>query len=363
MKQAETEEKLKERIKELTCLFEITKTISQATAVESAVLKKVILSTKNAWRFHEEVIVEILAGDFYLTTSKLPQKTIFLVSDIPLPDKEKGFIKVHYPTKNRDVSVFIDEEQELLNTIAVEVGFYIEKFHTLEKKKALRRTIERIDRLSLLGEMTTGIAHELNNPLANILGYAELIKAGNSDPEIDSDISTIINSVIYSREIVKKLLFFSQEIPQQLKMEEIQPLFIFALSFLKQNFQKKEIKSELIFRNTVETIKVDSVQLTQVLFNLLINAIQASSPKSTIKTIVENNSDFLFIRIEDEGCGISADIKSKIFEPFFTTKSPNEGNGLGLSVVYGIVKNHNGEVLVEDNLPKGTIFTVKLPLS
>lgn len=363
MKSEQTEEKLKERVKELTCLYEISKTISQSNSIEKEVLEKIILIIKNAWRFNDDAIVEIQILDYYFTTSLLPQNTISQSCSINIPDTKPGSIKVHYPIDKYEFDQFLEDEQKLLNMAAVEIGNYIEKYQTLDKKNSLSRTIERIDRLSTLGEMTAGIAHELNNPLGNILGYAELIKLNNTDPEIDSDVTTIIKSAIYTREIVKKLMFFSCEMPHQPKQEEIKSIVTFALSFLKQNFQKKQIKSELIIKNSSLIVKIDAVQITQVLFNLLINAIQASPQKSTVKTIIEDDAENLFITIEDQGHGIPDTIKQKIFEPFFTTKTNTSGLGLGLSVVHGIVKTHNGEIRIKDNKPLGTIFTIQLPLS
>ncbi|WP_431242056.1 histidine kinase dimerization/phospho-acceptor domain-containing protein [Flavobacterium sp. P21] len=94
--------------------------------------------------------------------------------------------------------------------------------------------------MTILSETIAGIAHELNNPLGNILGYAEFVKLANKDPQIDPDITTIINSVIYTREIVKKLMFFSCEMPHQSKAQEINPIINFTFSILKQNIQKKK---------------------------------------------------------------------------------------------------------------------------
>lgn len=363
MKFAPTEEKLKERVKELTCLYEISKTISRSSCIEKQVLKKIISSTKKAWRYGEDAIIEIHVPEYVLSTSKLENESVSQSSIIKIANATIGFIKVHYPKNKYTLNDFLKEEQKLLDTIAFEIGNYLEKFKNIEKKQVLMRTVERIDRLSVLGEMTAGIAHELNTPLGNILGYAELIKSSNNDPEIDSDITTVINSVIYSREIVKKLMFFSCEMPQQLELTEIKPIVTFALSFLKQNFQEKRIKSEVIFKNDNITARIDAVQITQVLFNLIINAIHASPEKSTIKIVIETDSKNLSITIEDQGIGIPDAIKQKIFEPFFTTKPTNDGCGLGLSVVHGIVKNHNGEILVQDNMPTGSVFLIKLPLN
>jgi len=363
MKLQSIEEDLREKIKELTCLYEISKLISKSSSLNNQTLHSVIVCTKNAWRYNTEAVVEIFISDYHLFTSSELKESVFQSSRIYTNKNDFGSIKVHYPSSEYSLNDFNDDEQELLDTIAIEIGNYIEKYKTLEIKANLRRTIERMERLTLLGEMTAGIAHELNTPLGNILGFAELIKAQNTDPEIDSDLSIIINSVIYSREIVKKLMFFSCEIPQKLELQKIKPIVVFALSFLKSNFQKKNIKSELTFSDENLSAKVDSVQITQVLFNLLINAIYASPEKSIIKIIIDHDESNLFLRVEDQGIGVPEAIKEKIFEPFFSTKPVNLGSGLGLSVVHGIIKNHDGEIILKNNIPQGAIFTVKIPLN
>lgn len=358
-----TEDALREKIKELTCLYEISKTISKANSINIQTLHDIIMSVKNAWRYSDDTIVEIHITNYHLSTSEQIVESIFQSSFIQVNKIDCGHIKVHYPLQKYSKNDFDDDEQKLLNTIAIEVGNYIEKYQTLERKAQLRKTIERMERLTLLGEMTAGIAHELNTPLANILGFAELIKEHNTDLEIDSDISIVINSVIYSREIVKKLMFFSCEMPQKLELQQIKPIIAFALSFLKSNFQKKEIKTELTFKDENIIAKVDSVQITQVLFNLLINAIFASQEKSTIKIIVDHDDNNLYLKIEDQGTGIPDTIKEKIFEPFFSTKPVNYGCGLGLSVVHGIIKNHKGEIILQNNFPNGSIFIIRIPLT
>jgi two-component system NtrC family sensor kinase len=357
-----TEDALREKIKELTCLYDISKIISKSNSISIQILYDIIISVKNAWRYCTDNVVELHIKDYHLSTSDQIELTVFQSSAIVVNKTNYGYIKVHYPSQKYNLSDFSEDEQQLLDTIAIEIGNYVDKYQTLERKAALRRTIERMERLSLLGEMTAGIAHELNTPLGNILGFAELIKEQNSNPEINADISIIINSVIYSREIVKKLMFFSCEMPQKLELQELKPIIVFALSFLKSNFQKKAIKHELVFRDDSIKAKVDSVQITQVVFNLLINAIYASPEKSTIKIVVDHDETNLYLKIEDQGTGIPDSIKEKIFEPFFSTKPVNYGSGLGLSVVHGIIKNHNGEIILQNNFPSGSVFTIRIPL-
>jgi two-component system NtrC family sensor kinase len=356
------EEKLKERIKELLCLYQISKIISKSNNVDQIVLEEIIFSVAKAWRFCEDSIVEIQIKDYVLTTALIPMNNVSQHSDIIVSKNVSGFIKVYYPQPKYNLSHFLKEEQELLDTVSFEIGNYIEKHQSLEKKATLRKTLERKDRLSILGEMTAGIAHELNTPLANILGFAELIKTETKDQIIIDDITKIINSAIYSREIVKKLMFFSCGVPQQLQLLKIKPIVIDALSFLKPNFQKKGIQYQLDFQDENMIAKVDSIQLTQVLFNLLINAIYVAPKESIIYIEVNSDKENMILKIADNGPGIPHEIKQKLFDPFFTTKPVGESCGLGLSVVHGIVKNHNGEIEVIDNTPTGTIFLIKLPL-
>lgn len=362
MLEISTEEKLKERIKELSCLYDISKTTSTNTTCSESVLKEICEIVKIAWRFSNDSIVELKYNDFYFVTSTLPKGTIFQTSPIFIFEKEAGFVKVHYPSDS-DAFFLEEEEQQLLDKVALEIGNYIEKNHVREREKQLQRSVERIDRLSILGEITAGIAHELNTPLGNILGFAELINEQNIDRQVTQDVSKIINAAIYSREIVKKLMFFSCEMPQNMEIVSIKPIVVEALSLLGPNFKKAQVSYELIFDNPELKAQIDNIQLTQVLFNILINSIYVAPENSSITVKVTDDASNFYIEIADEGSGIPEEIKSRIFEPFFTTKPIGEGSGLGLSVVHGIVKSHRGDITALDNHPKGTIFQVRLPLN
>jgi len=361
MLEISTEEKLKERIKELTCLYDISKMISKNEPCSESILKEICEIVKVAWRFSSESIVELKLNDFYFTTSDLPQEAMFQISQIDLFEKESGFIKVLYPADEN--FYFLDEEQKLLDKVALEISAYVEKNINKEKEKQFQRSVERVDRLSILGEITAGIAHELNTPLGNILGFAELIKEQNIDKQVAQDISKIINASIYSREIVKKLMFFSCEMPQNMEVVLIKPIVVEALSLLGPNFKKAQISYKLIFDNPDLKAQIDTIQLTQILFNILLNSIYVAPKNSVITVEVYSEANDFFIEITDEGTGIPEEIKSKIFEPFFTTKPIGEGSGLGLSVVHGIIKSHKGDIIAIDNQPKGTIFQVRLPLN
>ena len=357
-----TKEKLKERIKELECLYEISTIVNQSYDEVSSVFDAVILSLKKAWRFPYNVIVELKIEDQLFLTDELPEETVFQYAKIITYKQELGYIKVHYPSPEFKQESFLQEELILLFTITHEINAFYEKHLSREREALLKQNAARVDRLSILAEITAGIAHELNTPLGNILGYAELILQNKLDDQTKQDLIKITNSAIYSREIVKKLMFFSCEMPYNKEILEIKPIIKQVLSFLEPKFNKQGVKHQLDFENSKLKAQIDNVQFTQVLFNILLNSLYVSPKDSVIKIAVTNDETNFFIEIADEGTGISNELKAIVFDPFYTSKPLGEGTGLGLSVVHGIIKSHKGDIKISDNKPNGAIFTITLPL-
>ncbi|HSI69097.1 MAG TPA: ATP-binding protein [Gillisia sp.] len=358
-----TEEKLQERIKELTCLYDISLCLSAHKDSFEDTLTQIGEIVKQAWRFSEAAIVEIKLSHYYQITSELPENTIFQISSILSAGNDVGYIKVHYPAGKFSEKHFMEEEQKLLDKVCFELGSFYEKELNKEKEELLRRSAQRVDRLAILGEITAGIAHELNTPLGNILGFAELIANRTRDEQIKTDVSRIIKSAIFSREVVKKLMFFACEMPQNMDLIKIGPVVSQVLSLLGPNFKKAGINHSFHIQDKDLTARLDSIQLSQVLFNILINALYVSPKGSTIDVNIPVNDTHFFIEVSDEGPGIPEELKSKIFEPFFTTKPLGEGSGLGLSVVHGIIKSHKGDIKAIDRKSGGTTFQIKLPLT
>lgn len=357
-----TKQDLKERIKELTCLYDISSVLGKNSEQIGDILENIGHIVKAAWKFSDIAVVEINLGDLHFQTSEVPTSSVFQRSYLIINEKTEGHIKVHYPAPHFNAEHFLIEEQKLLDQVAMEISGFYENLQQKEQQERLKRTIERNDRLNILGEITAGIAHELNTPLGNILGFAELIEDRTNNGQIKKDAAKIIKAAIYSREVVKKLMFFACEMPQNRKMSLIAPIVSQALTLLQQNFKKAGVQYSLENRAPKLKAQVDPIQLTQVLFNLLINALNASPKNSTINVVVDEKEQELSIMISDEGIGIKEELLTKIFEPFFTTRPVGEGSGLGLSVVHGIVKSHKGKIMVSKNHPKGTIFEVLLPI-
>lgn len=358
-----TEDKLKERIKELNCLYEVSSIIANCDYNNiSHCLKEIAICLKNSLLYNNQAYIEIKTKDFIVTSDSLPKKIVSISSPIYVFNKEEGVLKAGYDNKLFEESDFLIEEKPLLTKVGIEIGNLLERKKNKENEALMERKVQRVDRISILGEISAGIAHELNTPLANILGFAELLKSRfKADTKVVDDIDKIINSAIFSREVVKKLMFFACEMPQQMAVVNINEVITDAMTLLNPTFKKHSINWTLKFSNPAIKFKADSIQITQVIFNLVLNAIYFSQPEGKIHVDVSYNKKGLSICIYDEGSGIKSSISEKIFNPFYTTKPVGDGAGLGLSVVHGIIKSHKGTISHKPNNPKGTIFMVNLP--
>ncbi|WP_375323391.1 sensor histidine kinase [Flagellimonas sp. GZD32] len=359
------EQKLKERIKELTCLYEVTSLIVHCDYddVETA-LKGIVQCLEIAWQFDEETYVSLQVGPYDIQTEEKGEKYVFMESPITIFNKREGRIKVGYPSPKYTLEDFLLEEQQLLDNVCLEVGNLLERKEIKDNEARIRRQVEQADRLRILGEITAGIAHELNTPLANILGFTELLKERvEDDLQASKDLDKIITNTIFSREVVKKLMFFACEIPQEKELLDIVPVLENAIALMRTTLAKENITCSFATSADEIFLRIDKVQLTQVVFNLIVNAIYFSPPKSTISVDVKDEKSKVIITISDEGSGISEEEDEHIFEPFFTTKPIGEGSGLGLSVVHGIIQSHQGKIIHRPNTPTGTIFTMEFPKS
>ncbi len=356
------EDRLKERVKELTCLYSISSVLRKHSNNIQETLKEVCEITKNAWRHPKATIVELQYTDFQINTGPIPNKHVFQESKLSDHQENSGKIRVYYDAENYDKTDFLEEEQQLLNQIAIEISDFFQRESIKEREELIRRKAEHNDRLAILGEITAGIAHELNTPLGNILGFAELIQENNKDEQTKNDLDKIIKASIYSREIVKKLMFFACEMPHQKQPQQIKPIIEQALSLLGPNLKKAGVTCSFEIDEDNLVFPLDMIQFTQIIFNLVINAIYVSPPKSKIQISVSHSKNHILMEIKDQGPGVPKALRKKVFHPFYSTKPLGEGSGLGLSVVHGIVKAHQGEIKIKENIPNGSNFKILLPL-
>ncbi len=356
-----TEEKLQERIKELTCLYNISNALLGGGSVADAFLN-VTLIMKKAWRFPDDAVAEIRLDDIHVFSNPIPFESVFQEERLAIFDRDRGYVRVHYSGRRYTGDHFLEDERLLLRKVADELTVFYEKLVNEKKIEVLQKKAEQAHRLSVLGEITAGIAHELNTPLGNILGYAELLSQNAPDDAIREDASKVLRAAVYAREIVKKLMFFACDMPQNIRPTRIKPIIEQALALVEPNFRRSGLEHRFICDEPEISAQVDPLQLTQVLFNLLVNAIQFSPSGTTVTVKVFATMEDLFIEVADQGIGIPDQVRARIFDPFFTTRPVGEGSGLGLSVVHGIVKSHRGDISAFPNVPGGTVFRVRLPL-
>lgn len=358
--------KLKERVKELKCLYDLSKIALQAGNDVNIILNKTLDILPHAMQFPGLAEVSITAGKMNYATMGFGKCKKHISSHIGIGKKTNGILKVGYreaKKKTNSRGVFLVEEKNLIKIVARELSMFIKRASAEENNKKLEMQLQHSERLAFVGELSAGIAHEMNEPLGKILGFAQLIKKnGALSEQQDSDIDRIIKASLYTREIIKKLMIFSRQMPRQISPVSLNAIVSNILYFIDVRFQSRGIKMVEKLDPLLPTIQADSVQISQVLVNLITNAIHALSKGGKITVATKHKNGHVSLMVSDTGSGMSNEVKRKIFEPFYTTKLVGQGTGLGLSVVQGIVEEHNGRILVNSVLGKGSKFEIVLPL-
>jgi len=236
--------------------------------------------------------------------------------------------------------------------------------YEIEKRQHL---LAESHKLRAIGNLTAGIAHELNNPLNNIILTAEMLKESRkelSQEEYEDMVNDLVTQGERAHKIVNNLLDFARESETKSEYLYIDNLINETIQLAKNQIKLSKIKIETNIGKNLDPIYGDKNLLIQVFLNLIINAIDAMIDGGTlsIKVSKEKRTNFISIHIHDTGCGIPDHILSSIFNPFFTTKPTSKGTGLGLSVSKGIIEKHGGNIEVESKINEGTTLIVHLPI-
>jgi two-component system NtrC family sensor kinase len=315
-------------------------------------------------RQNKAIIIEDILTDPRVQYPKEAKKEgIRMMLDVPLflGSHVVGIIRIFLDQTRK----FTEEELNFLVSIAEQCACAIEKARLIEKHKSLYDNLAlHTEKLSALGRMAAGIAHEINNPLAGILLYStNLVKKVPQEGPVKEGLDVIIHETIRCRGVIQELLEFSREKEPLKSPANINEILERTLRILENEFHLHHISVEKDLMADMPDILVDGNQMQQVFVNLLINAVEAIGEEGliTIKTSIDSDGRCEIVEISDTGCGIPEEHMAKLFEPFFSTKP--KGTGLGLAVSYGIMRNHQGDVHVRSRPGQGSRFTIEIPFT
>jgi two-component system NtrC family sensor kinase len=229
---------------------------------------------------------------------------------------------------------------------------------------SLQAKLMHAEKMAAVGQLVSGVAHEVNNPLTAILGFADLMMENPELPESSrKDLRVILQEAQRTKQIVQNLLSFARQMPPQRKPVQLNVILRRTIQLRAYDFHSRGVAVTERFDEALPFVIGDSQQLQQVFLNILNNAYDAvreSIPSPSIEISTRRDQNYVEVLFSDNGHGIS--YPERIFDPFFTTKEVGEGTGLGLSICYGIVKEHGGEIVCSNNLGRGgATFTVRFP--
>lgn len=254
-----------------------------------------------------------------------------------------------------------------------EIGKLADSFNNMSSELQIREeklqqaniALVQSEKMSAFGQLSAGIAHEVKNPLTGILGYAQLaIRQLDKDNPLQKNLQIIEKETRRCKSIIENLMKFARAEKAEFAALNVNEAVENALAIVNHQLSMNRITITTNLASDLPLVFGNANQLEQVVMNILINAQQAmKGNKGEVSVVTKSNKNqFVEICIKDTGPGIPPDIQNKIFEPFFTTKKAGEGTGLGLSVSYGIIKEHQGDIQIKSSPSNGTLFTISLPV-
>ena len=283
-------------------------------------------------------------------------------ADIVINGQRRGRVEVAYDRcPGADEGPFLEEEQNLIEAVARELRLLLERRQAARERDRLNEQIRHSNRLATLGQLSTGVAHELSEPLGAILGFAQLAQNAPDLPEqVQKDLHRIVAAALQARETVRKMMVFARKAPLKMQSVDLNALVMDGLDLLRARCARSGVELVEELDSSLPRLEADRGHLYQVIVNLAVNAVQAMPDGGRLTVATRADEEGVTLVVEDDGVGIPEGQKERIFDPFYTTKEVGEGTGLGLAVVDGIVCSHGGTIEVVSAEGEGTRISVFL---
>ncbi|NDV18506.1 PAS domain S-box protein [Pseudodesulfovibrio sp. JC047] len=351
-----------ERNRELDCLYKISQIMTSMKPKLSAMLDQVVHLLPHAFKDPSRTHVRLsLDGDIWQTRGR-PGDVHTFSEPITVNEDHRGMLTVSVNNDEINPSpAMLRHKKGFLVMVTKQIAILVGKKETRRAKLTLESQLRQADRLAKIGQFSAGVAHEINEPLANILGFAQLaLQTPKLPDQTTNDLGNIVDSSLHAREIIRKLMFFSRQFPPQKISVNLNELVDQALHITSANAKRSKVTIKREFDDALPHIMADPQHIKQVVVNLAANAIQAMPDGGTLTARTVDKGD-VYLIVEDTGSGMAQETLKQMFSPFYTTKDVDKGTGLGLSVVHGIIKAHNGFIQVNSVLDKGTQVEIAFP--
>jgi signal transduction histidine kinase len=369
-----SEQQHRQRIREMKCLYDIGKAAGDSNSVDEF-LGKVVTIIPQATRDIEGTGVRITYHDQVYKSLNFEKKANKVTENLIINGENVGIVEIY---ANHD-SPYLKKKDHLTKTLAERIGGAIRQveleqslrgyYEQLEKEVDIRtKDLEKVqeklirsERLAAVGELASGVGHELRNPLNVIRNCAYLLNMALSektDEEASNTLKVLDKQIDVANKIVSDLLDFTRIKPPTQVKADLKNLIDESLSWITV---PEKVAVNVNLNGSQKLIKTDPEQMSRVFFNIISNAVQAMNGKAGKLDInTEPGDEYISVVFSDNGCGIPAENMEKIFEPLFTTKP--KGIGLGLAISKRLVEQNGGKIEVSSEVGKGTTFTVKLPI-
>ena len=366
---------LGERVKELNCLYGISNLVEKPDISLEEIFQGVVDLIPPSWQYPEITCSRIILEDKEYKTENFKETNWKHSGDILVNGERMGLLQICYLEERPEIDEgpFLKEERDLIDAITERLGHIIEWIQTREEKERLEAQLQQATKMEAIATLAGGIAHEFNNALMGVLGTIELLKWDlPEDERRDGHFEAMNESGHRMSRLTDQLLAYAeggQYEPRDLKLDD----FIIEILPILQHDLSPEVRVETHFPK-VSYIRADHTQMQMVLSAILANSNEAIEDEGIIKISAENKDideaftkqhpglkpgSYVCLTIEDNGKGMDEETIDGIFEPFFTTKF--QGRGMGMAAVYGIIKSHDGAIIVDSEPGKGTMVCIYLP--